>query len=401
MQTDGFIKIIEDTEELLREARDNIGEGLGQIIGSKKTALQEVEELIIELKLNGSLRERPNGLIEFRNTKLGSVYGRTKEEINEKITKRFRELQSHVKKPKRTRTPKSPLLSEFYRNSYLPYKLSKSVSKSTVTGYESNMRYIADQRFDKPLLTYSATEIESFLYAIPETRKRQIMQGFLNNVFNRAVVLSVVRDNPCAHIEKVEHKQNEGTALEFSEQERFFKTLFSSEKFTRTQKCYFIFVYLTGCRRTEALNVTASDVDFDRKVLHVPGTKTDGSDRYLPLFPLVEKVLRGLTPENGKFFPFYEASVDRILKECLKERKLHDLRHTFGTIQCCCNGVDVKTVSLWMGHSTIQTTLRIYTHPERLDLATFLRGDLTEEEKKVILKAKYEEILRLIYDLLG
>lgn len=36
MQTDGFIKIIEDTEELLREARDNIGEGLGQIIGSKK-----------------------------------------------------------------------------------------------------------------------------------------------------------------------------------------------------------------------------------------------------------------------------------------------------------------------------------------------------------------------------
>ena len=54
-----------------------------------------------------------------------------------------------------------------------------------------------------------------------------------------------------------------------------------------------------------------------------------------------------------------------------------------------------------MGHSTIQTTLRIYTHPERLDLATFLRGDLTEEEKKVILKAKYEEILRLIYDFLG
>lgn len=401
MQTDGFIKIIEDTEELLREARDNIGEGLGQIIGSKKTALQEVEELIIELKLNGSLRERPNGLIEFRNTKLGSIYGRTKEEINEKITKRFRELQSHVKKPKRTRTPKSPLLSEFYRNSYLPYKKGKNIAKNTLAGYESNIRYIIEQNFDKPLLTYSATEIESFLYAIPETRKRQIMQGFLNNVFNRAVVLSVVMDNPCAHIEKVEHKQNEGAALEFSEQERFFKTLFSSEKFTRTQKCYFVFVYLTGCRRTEALNVTVDDVDFERKILHIPGTKTDGSDRDIPLFPLAEKTLRQTEPVNRKYFPFYEAIVDRILKECSKNHKLHDLRHTFGTIQYCCNDADIKTVSLWMGHSTIQTTLRRYTHPEQLDKAIFFRGDLTEEEKKALRKAKYEEILRLIYEFLG
>ena len=55
--------------------------------------------------------------------------------------------------------------------------------------------------------------------------------------------------------------------------------------------------------------------------------------------------------------------------------------HFFGTIQICVEKVNVKTVSLWLGHSNIQTTLQTYTHPEQLDKGTFLRGDLTEEEK--------------------
>ncbi len=84
------------------------------------------------------------------------------------------------------------------------------------------------------------------------------------------------------------------------------------------------------------------------------------------------------------------------MKELGMDHKLHDLRHSFGTIQICCNKIDVKTVSLWMGHSNIETTLKYYTHPEQLDKATFLRGDLSEDEKTVIYKGKYAEILQLI-----
>ena len=49
-----------------------------------------------------------------------------------------------------------------------------------------------------------------------------------------------------------------------------------------------------------------------------------------------------------------------------------------------------------MGHSTIQTTLTIYTHPEQLDRGTFLNGNLSETEKVEILRQKYNEILALI-----
>ena len=79
---------------------------------------------------------------------------------------------------------------------------------------------------------------------------------------------------------------------------------------------------------------------------------------------------------------------------------MHDLRHTFGTIQICVNKLDVKTVSLYMGHSNVQTTLKTYTHPEQLNREIFLDGSLTEDEKNEHLRQEYAEILRLIENFL-
>lgn len=41
--------------------------------------------------------------------------------------------------------------------------------------------------------------------------------------------------------------------------------------------------------------------------------------------------------------------------------KVHDLRHTFAT-RCIAAGIDVKTVSVLLGHSTVVTTLKLYMH---------------------------------------
>ena len=49
-----------------------------------KTLIDEVKEMMIELKIKGSVRERNNGLIELRTQALGSIYGRSKEEIEQK-----------------------------------------------------------------------------------------------------------------------------------------------------------------------------------------------------------------------------------------------------------------------------------------------------------------------------
>lgn len=364
--------------------------------------------MIIELKLTGSLRQRKDGLYEFRHQLFGSTYGRTEEEIREKLLKKMQAEKSYLAKAKKKQksvlpsTPKTPLFSDFYKKEYLPYKYKsrKRLAPSTVQGYENNVKFIKKINYDKPLAEYTSSDVEEFLYNIPQTRKRQIMQGFLNNVFNRAVVKRIITLNPCEAIEAMQHNTQEGSALEFIEQRAFFETLFSS-KLKIVHKYYLIFVFLTGCRRNEALYLLKENVDFDRKMIHISGTKTDGSDRYIPLFPLVEKLLKKINPVRERFFNFSCKIADDIFRACIKNHKLHDLRHSFGTIQYSCNAIDVKTLSLWLGHSNISTTLDIYTHPEQLDRAVFLRGDLTPEEKKAILKAEYEEILSMIKDFLG
>lgn len=363
-----------------------------------KPLIEEVEEMLIELDIKGSLRERAGGLLEFRNAKFGSVYGRTKEEIQRKLTKKLQELHDQMREAK-PKKPAAPLFSEFFENVYLPYKKSKNRAENTIGGYLSNMKFIIESGFDKPLSKYTSAGIEEFLLSVPETRKRQILQGFMNNVFKRALAKSVLKANPCAPLEKMEHEVEEGTAFEFCEQRKFFENV-GSVKLTKAQKYYLIFVFLTGCRRNEARALRECDVDFERKMLHIQGTKTDGSDRYIPLFPLVEKLLRGLEPKEGSYFPFSEYVAQSSLKKCTEEHRLHDLRHTFGTLQICVEKIDVKTVSLWLGHSNIETTLRIYTHPEQLDRAIFLRGDLTDEEKLAIMREQYAGILRQVEGLL-
>lgn len=369
------------------------------------TLLEEIKQMIIELKIKGSVRERPNGLIEYRSGLLGSIYGRTKEEIEQQITKKLKEASSNKTKNGKTsaKQNKTPLLSEFFNTEYLPYKKNQKRADKTIKGYYTSFGYIKESKFDKPLNLYKSKDIENFLYSIPQTRTRKIMQGFLNNMFNRCMALGYIKANPCTAVEQVQHKQEKGKAFSFAEQKEFFNRLFNSMDLTYTEKCYYLFVYLTGTRKNEALDITIGDVDFANKVLSIHGTKTDGSDRKMPLTPTVEKLLLSLSCKNGKYFTLNEYSADKVFRkvwEKEKGHKLHDLRHTFGTIKICVDKIDVKTVSLWMGHSTVNTTLTTYTHPEQLDTGTFLRGDLTDDEKLALYRSNCREISCIIEEFL-
>lgn len=360
--------------------------------------IKEVEAMILELKIKGSVREHRNGLIKFHNTMFGSIYGRTKEEIQEKLQEKIEQLNKQPKKDK-VEKKKVPLLSEFYQESYLPYKLNQGLVKSTLNGYNSRMKFIINNNFDKPLNAYKLKDVEDFIYSFPETRKRQLILEFFNSIYKRAIALSVVKTNPCTALEKPTHKQNQGSAFSFDEITEFLQILFDNEHLSFCDKCYFIFCILVGTRKNEALSLKAQDVDFKNKVLHIPGTKTKGSDRQVPLTPLIEKMLSRLKPKNNMYFPISKSSIDYNFRDVWdkeKGHKVHDLRHTYGTIQVCVEKVDIKTVSLLMGHSTIDMTLRVYTHPEQLDRGTFLRGDLTTDEKLEVYRKKYRSILTLI-----
>ncbi len=140
------------------------------------------------------------------------------------------------------------------------------------------------------------------------------------------------------------------------------------------------FLAYSGCRVGEVQGVTWACVNWEKKTLHIKGVeqvnvdhealKTESSDRHLPLFAELEALLKKLI-ERRKKAAVYSASrepmtapTDRVLRlsECQKSidsacSKIgiarithHDFRHLFAT-RCIEAGVDIPTVSRWLGHS--------------------------------------------------
>ena len=115
----------------------------------------------------------------------------------------------------------------------------------------------------------------------------------------------------------------------------------------------------TGARLKEATALRWRDVDRARNRMTVAGTKSESSDRVIPIFPPLAAFLDELRGRRGK----ERGSVPILrVRECkgalrsackdvgVKRLTHHDLRHLFAT--CCIeSGVDIPTVSRWLGHA--------------------------------------------------
>lgn len=115
----------------------------------------------------------------------------------------------------------------------------------------------------------------------------------------------------------------------------------------------------SGARLREATGLRWSHVHMGKNLLTVPGTKSTTSHRIVPLFPSLAALLTEIRARRGP--EPISASIARIgscmdaLKSAcrkvgVKPMNHHDLRHFFAT-RCIESGVDIPTVSKWLGHS--------------------------------------------------
>ena len=119
----------------------------------------------------------------------------------------------------------------------------------------------------------------------------------------------------------------------------------------------------TGMRKGEANALEWRDVDFNASEIVVRGdavTGTKGGEgwRRVPMIPDARAIFERLRaqrprqPLDGKVFQVCECqkALDRALKKVGAHRIVHhDLRHLFAT-RCIESGVDIPTVSRWLGH---------------------------------------------------
>jgi integrase len=117
------------------------------------------------------------------------------------------------------------------------------------------------------------------------------------------------------------------------------------------------FLAFGGFRKTEAANITWADCDFMKGTIRVTVTK-NGKPRTLPMIPDMRQLLQRITNARINAQPG-----DKVMQvqECQKAMNRaaeqigiarithHDLRHLFAT-KCIESGIDVPTVSRWLGH---------------------------------------------------
>ncbi len=134
-----------------------------------------------------------------------------------------------------------------------------------------------------------------------------------------------------------------------------------------------LFLYASGCRISEALNVQRSDiVDGWLKIRFAKGEK----ERIVPLAPIAVQALQMYMQEqdmassyiwlNYKGDVLSRISAYKIVKKYLGVSP-HVLRHSFAS-SLIIGGADLRVVQELLGHSSLETT-QIYTHIQKQNLA--------------------------------
>jgi site-specific recombinase XerD len=140
-------------------------------------------------------------------------------------------------------------------------------------------------------------------------------------------------------------------------------------------------VYSAGLRGQEVINLKLSDIDFERKTIHIRQSKYK-KDRIVPLSDYMAIGLRKyIAVEHPDQYLFNGKEPDGrysvrglswVMRQALKRTNiqkqvnLHSLRHSYAT-HLLEDGVNIVTVKNLLGHAEVATTM-IYLHVAKCPL---------------------------------
>jgi integrase len=198
----------------------------------------------------------------------------------------------------------------------------------------------------------------------------------LRAIFNLAIEQGLIYRNPAATLGK---RKPNTKHLELPSSEDFVKVVDSVRKEGAwcSKQCGDLIEFLaySGCRLNEAKYVRWEDVKADGIWIHGGETGTKNQERrFLPLNPPLAALLKDLR-ENPRFrrteredcFVLAVSECQKALNSAcgrlnVKRFTHHDLRHLFAT-RAIESGIDVPTVSRWLGHKDGgQLLMKTYSH---------------------------------------
>lgn len=222
-------------------------------------------------------------------------------------------------------------------------------------------------------------------------RTTQYVNFILRSALKQAVTNNLISKNPCEGTVLPKKVKKPIRILTIEEIAKLKSCLESGSRDGDNYYLYpaFLLQMSTGLRRGEVLGLFWENVNLAegyieikqqlvvsvKKGVFLTTPKTAASVRRIPLPAMVIDVLAKYKADKLSGFVFttatdnyihprnYTRSFKMFLNKAgLPKIRLHDLRHTFTTLMIC-NGADIKMVSEIIGHTDVNFTASVYTHP--------------------------------------
>lgn len=370
--------------------------------------------------VTGSLQERNGKYVIFLNLYPNGKGGKRKQKtisIGLPVKGNKRKAQELLEEYKRRysgeevltddmKSQDSPLFAEFLREWLRIVK--PTIERTTYDSYASMINSRLDKHFRRLGVTLAEVEAkhirqlhESILKDGCKANTVHRYHAVVRSALNYAEKNELIEKNPVKHIKlpkKDKFISEYYTKTEMAE-------LFEATKEEPLAVVIRLAAYY-GLRRSEALGVRWSNVDFERKTISInhkvisskengkritfteDKLKTDSSFRTLPLIPVVVEYLLEVKARQERYRRLFKRSyctgyldygcVDQmgelikpdyvsrrfselLQKYGLKKIRFHDLRHSCASLLLS-EGIPIKAIQEWLGHSNFSTTADIYSH---------------------------------------
>jgi integrase/recombinase XerD len=265
----------------------------------------------------------------------------------------------------------SDLLTAF--EEYL--SVAKALDTLTVSSYLGDLKQL-ESFSDKPLLKLDTTDILAFLASFDNKRTLNRKLSSINTFFAFCHRQEFTHEKIRIPMAKV--PKNLPKYLSAEEIMRGLELIDRGTLQGLRDYALILFLYASGCRISEALQVERADVTEGwLKIRFAKGEK----ERVVPLAPVALEALEAYLAEqrmsssylwlNYRGDPLSRVSAYKIVKKYLGVSP-HVLRHSFAS-SLIIGGADLRVVQELLGHSSLEPT-QIYTHIQKQNLQETMRS---------------------------
>lgn len=330
-----------------------------------------------------------------------AFYGKTRKEVQEKLTAALNELNNN------TYIEPSAITLEKWLITWLEEYKKPFVRTTTYENYKKQVKWISQEIGQIKLKELRLDMVQKFIIDLNKRMSGEVVRkakSVLHMAMEQAVENDMLKTNIIDRCKVPKGRKQDWIVLTREEQKTFIEIAKQKEHGE-----IYIFALATGMRIGEILALTWEDIDWEEKTVsvsktmsvyrdetgkyssHIGEPKTKSSYRTIPLLPNIIELLKQIRKKQLERSIFYSENFSnnnlvfcnykgKILSYADAQRwfypirdelekdglHIHSLRHTFAT-RCLENGIELKVVQELLGHSNINMTADIYSHvlPEK------------------------------------